>query len=175
MAGRKGKGQIVSRQGLAELFGMSLNTVDHWVRTGCPVVQKGGPGKKWQFNTADVLGWRDDKAREEAGGATTKDEKALRLRGLEARTLRDELDLAKARAEVVPVEQYERALTMACAELRTGMRNVPGRAVRMLIGETDETRFKSVLLAEIDQALEGMANTRPFDEDDLEFDDEETE
>lgn len=165
---RRGKGQIVSRQGLAENFGVALNTVDHWVRTGMPVVQRGGPGKKWQFNTADVAEWRLDKAREESKGASaTADEAELKRRKLAAQTAQAELDLAKAKAEVAPLDQIERGVSRAFAEVKASIRNVPSRAARLLIGETDETRFKSVLLQELDQALDALAEDALVDEDDL--------
>jgi phage terminase Nu1 subunit (DNA packaging protein) len=37
------------------------------------------------------------------------------------------------------------------------MRNLPSRTVSLLIGETDERRYKRVLLEEIDQILEVLA------------------
>jgi len=61
MAGRRGKGQVVSRAELAEFFGVSLTTIDHWVRSGAPFVTRGGPGRQWAFNTADVAAWREDR------------------------------------------------------------------------------------------------------------------
>jgi len=55
------------------------------------------------------------------------------------------------------------------------MRNVvPGRAARRLIGETDETKFKVVLLEEIDHALEALADDDLINEADLELEDEDS-
>lgn len=79
----------------------------------------------------------------------------------------------KAKDLVIPLEQYERALAKAFGEVRAGMRNVlPGRAARRLLGETDETRIKDVLLEEIDQQLEVLADTELINEEDLEIPDE---
>ena len=167
MAGRKGKGQIVSRQGMAEFFGVSLPTVDHWVRIGMPVVTRGGPGKKWEFNTAAVASWREEQAREIALGGAPADEAGLKLRRLTANTVKAELELAELRRLVAPVEQMRRAMQGAFAEIKANMRNIPARAVRQLIGETDEVRFKRVLLDEIDQALETLADTDLIDEEAL--------
>ena len=36
------KGKQVTRQALADVFGVSLPTIDAWVRKGCPFVEKGG-------------------------------------------------------------------------------------------------------------------------------------
>jgi phage terminase Nu1 subunit (DNA packaging protein) len=167
---KKTRGREVNRTELAEINGVSLPTVESWVRRGCPVVQRGGRGRAWQFNTAEVRNWREDDIRAESSHAThaTKDE--LILRKLAAETEQAELDLAKAKDEVIPFEQLERAMVKAFGEVRAGMRNVlPGRAARRLIGETDETIFKEVLLEEIDQRLEALSDSDLINETDLDM------
>lgn len=57
---KKSRGRDVNRSDLAEINGVSMPTIDDWVRRGCPVVQRGGRGRAWQFNTADVRNWRED-------------------------------------------------------------------------------------------------------------------
>ena len=37
--------------------------------------------------------------------------------------------------------------------IRTSTRDIPQHAATLLLGETDETRFKAVLMGKIDQAL----------------------
>ena len=39
---------------LAEWFGVSVATVDAWLRRGAPYIQKGGPGKGWVLDLRDV-------------------------------------------------------------------------------------------------------------------------
>lgn len=79
------------------------------------------------------------------------------------------LELAKKEAQVTTVDQVEKMVTKAFAEVRAGMRNLPGRTVTLLIGETDERRFKKILLEEIDSVLEALANTdlTAADDDDV--------
>ena len=55
----------VNRNGLAREFGVSLVSVDNWVRNGCPFIQAGGRGIEWIFETDDVEGWRDGVSAEE--------------------------------------------------------------------------------------------------------------
>ena len=155
----KGKGKAVNREELAEVFGVSLNTVSTWVRNGCPYEQRGRQGKPWKFNTRDVSEWLRDQAREEATSDAPLDEFELKLRKLAAETSQAELDLAVARKQVAPIEEFERARALENAEVRAGVMNVPSRVVSQLIGETDEGRFKEVLRAELIQALEAAAET----------------
>ncbi len=170
MSNRRGAGKEVSRTGLAEFFGVALNTVDHWVRAGCPAVKKGGPGRPWIFNTAKVAEWRELRVREEALGTTAASEAELKRRRLAAETQLAELKLAQEKRQVAPVDQMVRSLEAAFAEVRANMRNIPARAVRMLIGELDETRFKRVLLEEIDHALQSLADGDLLDEASIDLD-----
>ncbi|KAA0014420.1 terminase small subunit [Billgrantia pellis] len=154
----KGKGRAVNREELAEVFGVSLNTVSTWVRNGCPFDQRGRQGKPWQFNTRDVSEWLRDQARIEAESDAPLDEFALKLRKLAAETAQAELDLAVARKQVAPIDEFERARALENATVRANVMNVPSRVVSQLIGETDEGRFKEVLSAELVQALESAAD-----------------
>ncbi len=171
---KKARGLNVNRQELANINGVSMPTIDDWVGRGCPVVQRGGRGRAWTFNTAEVRNWREDDIRAQEHGVerATKDE--LVLRKLAAETEQAELDLAKAKNEVMLVEDYERALTKAFGEVRAGVRNVvPSRVARRIIGEPDETKIKEVLLEEIDFALAALADEDLITEADLERDEDE--
>lgn len=163
----KGKGRAVNREELAEVFGVSLNTVSSWIRAGCPFEQRGRQGKPWRFNTRDVSEWLRDQARLEAEGDGPLDEFELKMRKLAAETSQAELDLATARRQVAPIEEFERARALENATVRANVMNVPSRVVSQLIGETDEGRFKEVLSVELVQALESAA------EADIELEEEE--
>ncbi|EAM3588059.1 terminase small subunit [Salmonella enterica] len=157
------KGREVNRSGLAEVFGVSLPTVDNWRRAGCPTLAIGGSGKSYSFDTAAIADWLRERAVRSATGETAQTEDELKLRKLEAETVMAELELAKARGEVAPVDQMGRMVAHAFSEVRAGMRNIPGRVVSLLIGENDQRRFKRVLLEEIDQVLTALANADLLD------------
>lgn len=170
MASGKGKGQEVNRTLLSDLFGVAMNTVDSWVRQGCPVVRKGaGKGQPTIFNTADVAQWLREKSVSEATGQTHADEAEIKRRTSVAGMQMAELNLAKAKGEVAPIRDFERAQAAAFAEIRTNIMNVPQRVVVQLLGETDEAVFKEKLRAELVLALEAAA------EADLVLDEEEDE
>ena len=69
-----------------------------------------------------------------------------------------EFELGKKRSELAPVEDLEKAMSAITEAIRTSTRDIPQRAATLLLGETDETRFKTVLMSEIDQALVIAAN-----------------
>jgi phage terminase Nu1 subunit (DNA packaging protein) len=70
-------------------------------------------------------------------GATgwNADERELKRRKLAAETAKVELELAKARGEVVPLRQLERALANTFAEVKTNLRSIPSRVATAIIGE----------------------------------------
>ena len=68
-----------------------------------------------------------------------------------------EIEVARSRGDVVGAEQLTRNLTNLFTEIRTNMRNIPGRVSSSLLGLTDERKMKTVLLAEIDQALTSLS------------------
>lgn len=151
------KGQAVTRAGLADVFGVALPTVDGWVRQGVPYVQRGGRGKEWRFDTADVSQWLRDKAVTDATGETQTDDAELRRRKLQAETAKAELELAKACGDVATIKDFERAQAAAFAQIRANVMNVAQRVVIQLLGETDEAIFKAKLRAELTLALEAAA------------------
>lgn len=149
MAGRK-----VNRTQLAEVFGVSMPTVDGWVRAGCPVLQRGSRGVEWAFDTAAVAKWREDRAVTDATGDTQQDEAEIDRRTKRAKMLQAELELAKARGEVAPVREAERLWAAKMAIIRQNILNVPQRAVLQLLGCHDETEFKTKLKKELALALD---------------------
>lgn len=151
------------------MFGVSVPTIDGWLRNGCPVIDKGGSGRVGRYNTADVADWLRQRAREEASGNVQANENQLRLRRLTAETEKAELELAKAKGEVAPVREFERATAGLMAVIRQNILNVPARAALQLLGETDESKFKAKLRSELVLALETAA------ESEIDLADEDTE
>lgn len=147
----------VTRSALAEFFNVSMPTVDTWVRSGCPFLRKGGRGVEWQFDTAAVAAWLRDRAVSDATGDTVTDETELRRRKLQAETTLAELELAKAKGEIAPIHEFERAQSRIMAAIQANVMNVPARAVLQLLGCTDETEFKAKLRAELTLALKTAA------------------
>ena len=50
--------ETINRAELARELGVSLPTIDDWVRRGCPVVSKGSKGRASEFSISEVRAWR---------------------------------------------------------------------------------------------------------------------
>lgn len=162
----KAKGNIVTRAGLAEVFGVALPTVDGWVRQGCPVLKRGGRGVQWEFDVAAVTTWRIDKAVADATSGAPTDIEDAKRRKIAAEASLAELELAKAKGEVAPIRDFERTWSAMMAAIQQNVMNVPQRVVVQLLGETNETAFKQKLRAELTLALEQAATAEPDMTDD---------
>jgi len=91
-----------------------------------------------------------------AGNVVPIDFSAEKARKLKAEREKIEIEVQRAKREIVPLRQVEFALANTFAEVKTNLRTVPSRIATTLIGEDNETRIKAVILAEIDQALEAL-------------------
>ncbi|AOK29862.1 MULTISPECIES: terminase small subunit [Burkholderia] len=154
-------GPVANAATLAKWFGVTPRHISRLAETG--VLDRTGRNT-YQLDQAiptlfEALG---------SGGEVGTKLQEAKLRKLDADATRAELALAKERGEVAPIEQMERAWTNQCQLIQANMRRIPQRAVVQLIGETEERRFKEVLLAEIDSALKSAAEVNPELDDETE-------
>ena len=163
----------LNRSDLSAHMGVSLPTIDRWVKEGCPVVQRGRRGVEWVFDLPEVIRWWGNRCVEAASGDSPSDLAEIERRTALAKMQQAELTLAKAKGEVAPIREFERAQAKVFAEIRANIMNVPQRVVVQLLNESDETRFKQVLRSELTLALEAAANAELIlenEEDDVESD-----
>lgn len=111
-------------------------------------------------------------------GKKTSDSAAKRLieervRKLSADADLAELNLAKERGDIAPVQQFERAQAKMMAAIQVNILNVPSRAVLQLLGCGDEGVFKATLRSELVLALQQSAQA-DIDLDDTDDEPDET-
>lgn len=124
-----------------------------------PVEARNGKGAPSVYDVPACIAWLREndvrRALERAErAAVTDDLDALRARRLAVQIERESLELAKAKGEVCRVDEHFQRIAHVVTLIRVNVLNAPARAVLQLIGETDETRFKAVLRAELIDALQ---------------------
>lgn len=152
-------GQRVNRAELADVFGVSLPTVDAWVRDGCPFAEKGAKGREWAFETADVHRWLVDRAVADVAagyegeiGVITADE--AKRRKAVADAVVAEIKADEALNEVV--NRHEAAADVAgfCISLRTGLSNAVAKIAGRAAAMTGAPEIQAMAEKEINQAFD---------------------
>lgn len=92
-----------------------------------------------------------------ADGGPAIDFSAEKARKLRAEADIAEIEAAKRRGDVADLAAVKRACEQVFAEVRANMRNIPSRVTPQIIGDSDETRIKEIILSEIDQALTALS------------------
>ena len=142
----------MNKQGVAQAFEVSPNTVTAWIRRGCPVTkQRDG---SYLFDPTKVQAWREKTRRVTASvdrtlaSAQFRKETALAdLREMEVRRKRGDL------VEKVKVE----AEAFRCGRtVRDALLALPDRLAGVLASESDQKKVHAILTKEIRQALEAL-------------------
>lgn len=111
-----------SKAACAEFFGVSLPTVESWIRKGMPVVQRGAKGIAWAIDLCAAAEWRF------AGPADSEvnpDDMAPtdRKAWYEGETKRRDLQIRDR--ELIPAGDVERVVSTAFAGIAAGLRAIP--------------------------------------------------
>lgn len=151
-------GKPLARGEAAEFFGVSLTTVDHWRRTGCPHSTDGG---KVAFNSAEVSKWLRERDVEQATAAAGRlsDGEIARQRQL-INLKRDQLALAADMKQVVPVALVADMVADEYATVRGRLMAIKANVAQKLSGLVDDEKAAEVsaaVHAEVCEALEELA------------------
>ena len=151
---RRATGRPVNRAELADLLGVSLPTVDAYVRGGCPYEQRGAKGREWLFNSRAVIEWLRQRDVEQALGtaqSTTFDEARRRKTAAEA-TLA-EMELASKRREMIHVDDVAAVVASEYSACRSRLMSIPARLATACAGVADAAAVEKLIRDEIVDAL----------------------
>lgn len=167
------KGQVVNKAGLGRVAGVTLKTVDDWVRRGLPVLTKGTNGQQWRIDTAAAIDWivsqRVALARAQgvtpssAGGDLDLNEQ--RARESKERADKYALENAKARRELIPIEDVIDHWGKMISAAKRQLRGVPVRARSAGVLPDLSPQGAADLLRLIDEALPELAGDGVPDSD----------
>lgn len=108
---------------LANWFGVSLTTVDQWLRRGCPFLDRGERGKQWRFDFLAVAKWRygaPDAAPDDDPEKLAPKDRLDWYRGTRERTKHQQ-----EIGELIPAAEYEAALSAALKTVAAGLESLP--------------------------------------------------
>ncbi len=111
----------------AEFFGVSLPTIDAWIRRGCPVVQRGAHGLPWILDLLEIAIWRYGSSEEEI----------LDPDKMPPKERKDWYDGEKRRREIqtqdrelIPADEFDREYSRMIKLVAAGLETLPDRLER---------------------------------------------
>src|SRR3990172_6651377 len=97
--GRKNRTMIVNKHQMADVMGVSERTLSEWQEDGLPIKSVGGRGMDNQYETAEVIEWRVQRAVAGKSVMTPRDRRDL------ADAQLSELELARESRKLVSIEE----------------------------------------------------------------------
>lgn len=168
------QGQIVDTAGLAELFGVTKQTVALWRKQGMPIHRKPSD-RKYEYDSAAVYQWRLSHENKLLTEAFDKERKELetnnpdpngQMTGAEAKTRREianalmaELELAKAQEQVANIEDMMNNFVDALVEVRAKLVSRSSRLAGILAYQ-DEEAIRDILDKDTADTLEALSDYR---------------
>lgn len=120
---------MISQQQIADLFGVSRETIDTWQKLGMPVEFHGGPGVPSQYDSAKCIAWRVESEVRKVQGERPQDWLARE------QALAKQMDNAVRRGELISADLIEPKLRAAMIAAREYLRNEPARLAREIPGK----------------------------------------
>ncbi|GJE45935.1 terminase small subunit [Methylobacterium soli] len=159
MSGSSIDGRELNRVDLASLCGVSLPTVDGWIKIGCPFLERGSKGREWKFDSAAVIDWRMQRAVESAvAGYAGEGDKVLKeeadRRKAVAAAITAEIAADIALGHVVSRRDAESVMTMFCQVLKTGLSNAASKIAARATVITSAPEIEDLAHTEMNRAFD---------------------
>ncbi len=160
-------GKVVNKKELAQLFGVSVQSVDGWLGRGCPVLEKTkGSVAAYRFSVQDVVAWKIQRevARALEGRPSGAEQDDFK-RKLAAEASLAELKFAREAGLLVTIEDVEAEWAPRISNCRAKLLAVPAKvAVFAHASETAE-EVQSLIETAIHEALNELADGGDSEED----------
>lgn len=153
----KHDGKLVNQRQIAEINGVSAETIRNWISSGLPT-RKGPKGERL-YLPAEVIRWREERAERMAldSVAITDIEEAKR-RKLAAEAAMAEIELSKARGEVVEIGLVGAEVGSALAACRARLLGIGASVVPRLQIAADGVEMKAIVDEAVHRALEEISD-----------------
>jgi len=127
----------VNRSKLAKVLGVSLTTLDNWVRNGCPHTKQ---GKSVLFNPDDVQKWLS----EQKSGSVREDILIQKLKYQTARARREELEVLELEKKLIPLDKLHNDLTFIFLRIKIALLQWEKRLPPLLEGKDRRSMLKII-------------------------------
>jgi phage terminase Nu1 subunit (DNA packaging protein) len=148
---------LVNRSGLADILGVSINTVTNYLKEGLPTEKtplRDG-GKTYEIDTAKAIEWlinrKHGRVKDTGAFASAK------ARHEHASAELKEYDLAEKRGLMVSAEDAAAEVSEVFHLVRVRLRTIPNRLAQVLSVESRPQEIERIIRGEIDSALSELS------------------
>ncbi|KZK83023.1 Phage DNA packaging protein Nu1 [Pseudovibrio sp. Ad13] len=150
-------GKIVNQLELADLFGITRQTLRNWMVKGCPVHSDEGKGKPKLFNTAEVFEWREKFIRSSLSEDKIPERERAAIRRDNAKAETAEIELELLRKKAIPIDIVKEKLTKEYAEIRANFVAMPGE-ISADLELLEAPDIEEILSSKVSEILEALAD-----------------
>lgn len=151
----------INKAGLAQIFGVSQETLTQWQKQGMPFIRAQKRGQANEYDTVAVLAWKV--ARDQSDQPVTDyDTERTRKVKLEADKLA--LEVAEKRGDLIPAEQVESAVADMVAAFRARCLSIPSKLAGPLSAVDDTRETEAILTDALHEALQELSDYAPSTE-----------
>lgn len=131
---------------IAKIFNYSVDTITNWKKRGYikPISDK---GNEVLYNISEIHNYIISKEKQKSRKIVSTDEKKLKLRKLQAETLKEELQVEKELGNLMPLDHIRKHIQNVFESLKAGIIQMPAKLCNELANEDDP----NVIQAEIEQ------------------------
>ena len=150
----------VKKRHIERFFGVSKNTLETWLQSGCPVYERDLAGRISWLYLPDVVRWHhlNRSAKVTATGATATaaaDLDPIEQRARKDKEMADKLAIENQvrRSELVDVGEVRLLWAKVATDAKSRLRAVATRMAPLLVGRERPGEIQALLLKDIDRAL----------------------
>lgn len=154
----KSNGITVNQIQLAEMFGVTSQTIREWKKKpSFPILEDGIKGKQTIYNTAEIVAWRHEQILLTVNTDGKTDMLAIRLRRETAMTELTEIELVEKRNELVPIKVVAAAIAHEYSIVRSKFLAIPGELANEL-EYLVPAEIEELLASKITETLDVLAS-----------------
>lgn len=145
----------MNRAEIAELFGVSTNTVTAWISKGCPVEQEGGRGVSYVLDPAKVMKWQIEQKTVREEDLNLQQERAALAR---AQRIKTELETMVRRSELVEASAVTATWQGMVGNMKSRLLGIPIGAAPKLAKESTPDGCRKIIEDMIRDCLTELAD-----------------
>lgn len=140
-----------NKKGAAEFFGVSVQALDGWFLSGCPVLSRDKNDRIESLDLRAMVQWRIDRAGD--GGELDRE----RTRLTKAQADKTELEVSELRAQLVRAPVIELHWQALIGAMRAKLLSIPSKVAPQVVGTDNLARAQDLLQAGVFEALAEIA------------------